>query len=382
MLVKPRLLTPGPTPLLPEALAAQTLATIHHRTPQFRALFKSARAALARFYRLAPGEEVVIFSGSGSLAMEASLVNAVKPGDTVLVAHAGKFGERWVKIAKSYGLGVVEVKNDYGRAIKPEQVEAALQGAPRLAAFCLQDHETSTGVRHPVTELSALVRRHQPEALVLVDAITGLGVHDIKLSDGIDALIGGSQKALALQPGLAFIGMSARYLAQLDGSHLPRFYMDIRQELKAHAGDGTAWTPAIGLVAGLEAALRWFETHGGVEALIENAALQARAFRAALAAWDLRGFADRPGNAITAVCVDDSTALIKALRDRFGLSLANGQGEMEGKLVRVAHLGYTDALDTLMVVSALETAFQAFGVRHSPGGSAAAQAVLAPRLKG
>jgi aspartate aminotransferase-like enzyme len=380
MLVKPRLLTPGPTPLLPEGLAAQSLATLHHRTPQFRALFKQARAALGRFYRLDAGEQVVMFAGSGSLGMEAALVNAVQAGDTVLVAHAGKFGERWLKIAKSYGLSVIEVQSEYGEAIQPEQLERALAGAPRIAAFCVQEHESSTGVRHPVKELSAVLRKHQPEALVIADGITGVGVHDIKLSDGIDALACSSQKALALQPGLAFVALSSRYVQALDRPRLPRFYLDIRQELKAHADDGTAWTPAIGLVAALDAMLSWVEARGGVQTLIDNAALQAQAFRAAMRAWDLPGFAKAPGNALSAVCVDDSTKLIKALRDKFGLSLANGQGSMEGKIVRVTHMGYVDALDTLMAVSALETAFHRFGVKHGPGGSGAAQAVLATRL--
>lgn len=381
MLIKPRLLTPGPTPLLPEGLAAQGLATIHHRTPQFRALFRSAREALARFYRLDPGEQVLILAGSGTLGMEAALVNAVSPGSTVLVAHAGKFGERWLKLAKAQGLEVLELSRPYGEVITPEQLETVLASAPPLAAFCLQEHESSTGVRHPVRELAAVLRARQPEAFVVVDGITGVGVHDVRLADGIDALVCSSQKALALQPGLAFLALSPRYLAALANRRLPRFYLDLRAELTAHAGDGTAFTPAVGLIAGLDAALRWFEAQGGVSALIDNAALQARAFRAALAAWGLEGFARAPGNALTAVVVDDSTRLIKALRDRFGLSLANGQGSMEGKIARVTHMGYVDALDTLMAVSALETAFQAFGVRHGSGGSAAAQAVLAPRLQ-
>jgi aspartate aminotransferase-like enzyme len=382
MLIKPRLLTPGPTPLLPEGLAAQSLATIHHRTPEFRALFRRTREGLRRFYRLDPGEDVVIFSGSGSLGMEAALVNGVAPGATVVVATAGKFGERWLKLARAYGLNVIAVERPYGEAITAEDLRRALESAGPVAALCVQEHESSTGVRHPVKELAAAFRQLQPDGVVIVDGITGVGVHDVRLADGIDALVCSSQKALALQPGITFVALSARYRAALDQQRLPRFYLDIRQELKAHDGDGTAWTPAIGLIAALSAALDWLEARGGVQTLIDNAALQARAFRAALTAWDLPGFAKRPGNALTAVCVADSTRLLKALRDRFGLSLANGQGELEGKIVRVAHLGYTDAIDTLSVVSALETAFTAFGVSYGSGGSHAAQAVLAERLRG
>ncbi len=381
MLVKPRLLTPGPTPLLPEGLSAQSLATVHHRTPAFKALFRSAREGLRRFYRLQDGEEVVILSGSGTAALEAAVVNACAPGDAVLVAHAGKFGERFVKIAKAYGLQVLELAAPYGETFAPEALRELLRAAPRLKAFCIQEHESSTGVRHPVKELVATLKEFQPEALVLVDGITGVGVHDVRMSDGCDALVCGSQKALALQPGLAFLALSPRYLAQLNAPHLPRFYFDLRTELKAHADSGTAWTPAIGLVAALDTACKWVDGMGGVEALIANAELQARAFRAALAQWGLPCFAQAPGNALTAVTVDGSSALLKALRDRFGLSLANGQGELEDHMIRVAHLGYTDSLDTLMVISTLETAFKAFGVKLAAPGSEAAQAVLAEQLK-
>lgn len=380
MLTKPRLLTPGPTPLLPEGLSAQSMATIHHRTPAFKALFREAREGLRRFYRLKGGEEVVLFSGSGTAALEASLVNAAKPGDAVLVAHAGKFGERFVKIAKAYGLTVLEVKSPYGQTFSEDQVGEVLRTAPKLAAFCIQEHESSTGVRHPVKALAALVRKAQPECLVLVDGITGVGVHDVHMSDGFDALACGSQKALGLQPGLAFLAMSPRYLAQLEGPHLPRFYFDIRTELKAHADSGTAWTPAIGLVAALNAACVWLEGIGGVETLIANAELQAAAFRAALREWELPCFASAPGNALTGVTVDGSSAILKALRDKAGLSLANGQGELENHMIRVAHLGYVDSLDTLMAVSTLEMAFKAFDVKIARSGCEAAQSVLAPTL--
>lgn len=381
MLLKPRLLTPGPTPLLPEGLAAQSLATVHHRTPEFRALFRSARAGLRRFYRLDEGEEVALLSCSGTGGLEAALVNACAPGDTVLVASAGKFGERWLKLAKAYGLSVIEVKAPYGETFGLDNFRAAVKAAPKLRAFCVQEHESSTGVRHPVKEMAAVLRVTQPEALVLVDAITGVGVHDVKLSDGFDALVCGSQKALAIQPGLAFLGLSKRYLAQLDAPHLPRFYFDLRNELKAHEGDGTAWTPAIGLIAALDAACRWLDGQGGVEALIANAALQAKAFRAALDAWGLPNFAKAPGHALTAVSVEGSSRVLKSLRDKAGLSLANGQGEMEDHLIRVAHLGFVDGLDTLMVIQALEMAFGAHGVKVARPGGEAAQAVLASTLR-
>ncbi len=380
MLLKPRLLPPGPTPLLPEGLAAQSLATVHHRTPEFRALFRSAREGLRRFYRLDEGEEVALLSASGTGGLEAALANACAPGDTVLVASAGKFGERWIKIAKAYGLSIVEFQAPYGETFDLGAFRGAVKAAPRLSAFCVQEHESSTGVRHPVKEMAAILREVQPDALVLVDAITGVGVHDIRLSDGFDALVCGSQKALAIQPGLAFLGLSKRYLAQLDRPHLPRFYFDLRNELKAHAGDGTAWTPAIGLIAALDAACRWLDGQGGVEALIANAAQQAQAFRAALEAWGLPAFAKAPGNALTAVSVDGSSRILKSLRDKAGLSLANGQGEMEDHMIRVAHLGYTDGLDTLMVIQALEMAFQIHGVKIARPGGQPAQAVLAQTL--
>ncbi|HTL98114.1 MAG TPA: aminotransferase class V-fold PLP-dependent enzyme [Holophagaceae bacterium] len=381
MLLKPRLLTPGPTPLLPEGLAAQSLATVHHRTPEFRALFRSAREGLRRFYRLDEGEEIAILSCSGTGGLEAALANACAPGDTVLVAHAGKFGERWLKLAKAYGLSAIEVKAPYGATFDLDAFRETVKAAPKIKAFCVQEHESSTGVRHPAKEMAAILRETQPEALVLVDAITGVGVHDVKLSDGFDVLVCGSQKALALQPGLAFLGLSKRYLGQLDAPHLPRFYFDLRNELKAHEGDGTAWTPAIGLVAALDAACRWLDGQGGVASLIANAGLQAKAFRAALNEWALPNFAKAPGQALTAVSVEGSSRILKALRDKAGLSLANGQGEMEDHMIRVAHLGFVDGLDTLMVIQTLEMAFASFGVKVARPGGEAAQAVLAGTLR-
>ena len=262
-----------------------------------------------------------------------------------------------------------------------EAFRAAVNAAPKVRAFCVQEHESSTGVRHPAKEMAAILREAQPDALVLVDAITGVGVHDVKLSDGFDALVCGSQKALALQPGLAFLGLSKRYLAQVEAPHLPRLYFDLRNELKAHAGDGTAWTPAIGLIAALDAACRWLDSQGGVASLIANAALQASAFRAAVDAWGLSNFAKAPGHALTAVRVEGSSRILKALRDKAGLSLANGQGEMEDHMIRVAHLGYIDGLDTLMAIQALEMAFAVHGVTIARPGGEAAQAVLAGTLR-
>jgi aspartate aminotransferase-like enzyme len=359
MIRKTRLFTPGPTPLLPAAQFAMAAADIHHRTPEFRALFQKVLAQLKVF--VGTKNDVLLLSCSGTGAMEASLSNLTSPGDKVLVLTAGKFGERWVGLAKAFGCEPDVATAPYGETFDLAAVKAALK--PEHKVVFLQATETSTAVRHDVEAIAKLVKA--TGALLVVDGITGLGTTHFDVDAwGIDVLIGGSQKAVMIPPGLAYLSVSDKAWAAMDKSKNPRYYFDLRKERKNAVKGESAYTPAVALVAGLGAALDYIAGQAGGDlekgriALIDNAQVNAAATRAGLVALGFTLFAPTaPAAAATAVAVPDgmdSGAVVKALKSRFSLVIANGQGEMQGKIFRVAHLGFFDYLDTVALLGAME----------------------------
>ncbi|HUD13044.1 MAG TPA: alanine--glyoxylate aminotransferase family protein [Terracidiphilus sp.] len=359
MIRKTRLFTPGPTPLLPAAQFAMAAADIHHRTPEFRALFQKVLAQLKVF--VGTKNDVMLLSCSGTGAMEASLSNLTSPGDKVLVLTAGKFGERWVGLAKAFGCEPDVATAPYGETFDLAAVKAALK--PEHKVVFLQATETSTAVRHDVEAIAKLVKA--TGALLVVDGITGLGTTHFDVDAwGIDVLIGGSQKAVMIPPGLAYLSVSDKAWAAMDKSKNPRYYFDLRKERKNAVKGESAYTPAVALVAGLGAALDYIAGQAGGDlekgriALIDNAQVNAAATRAGLVALGFTLFAPTaPAAAATAVAVPDgmdSGAVVKALKSRFSLVIANGQGEMQGKIFRVAHLGFFDYLDTVALLGAME----------------------------
>ncbi|MGD0787089.1 MAG: alanine--glyoxylate aminotransferase family protein [Terracidiphilus sp.] len=361
MIRKTRLFTPGPTPLLPAAQFAMAAADIHHRTPEFRALFQKVLAQLKVF--VGTKNDVLLLSSSGTGAMEASVSNLTSAGDRVLVLTAGKFGERWVDLAKAYGLVADVVKAPYGQTFDLEAVRAALK--PEHRAVYMQATETSTAVRHDVEAVAKLMKEAASEALLVVDGITGLGTTHFDVDGwGIDVLIGGSQKAVMIPPGLAYLSVSEKAWAAAEKSTNPRYYFDLRKERKNAVKGESAYTPAVALVAGLGAALDYIAGQAGGDlekgriALIDNAQVNAAATRAGLVALGFKLFAPTsPAAAATAVAVPegmDSGAVVKALKAKFALVTANGQGEMQGKIFRVAHLGFFDYLDTVAFLGAAE----------------------------
>ena len=384
MIRKTRLFTPGPTPLLPAAQFAMAAADIHHRTPEFRAMFQKVLAQLKVF--VGTKNDVLLLSSSGTGAMEASVSNLTSPGDRVLVLSAGKFGERWVGLAKAFGCEVDVVSAPYGQTFDLEAVRAALK--PEHRVVFLQATETSTAVRHDVEGIAKLVR--ETEALLVVDGITGLGTTHFDVDGwGIDVLIGGSQKAVMIPPGLAYLSVSERAWAAMEKSKNSRYYFDLRKERKNAAKGESAYTPAVALIAGLGAALDYIAGQAGGDlekgriALIDNAQVNAEATRAGLVALGFTLFAPTaPAAAATAVAVPegmDSGAVVKALKAKFALVTANGQGEMQGKIFRVAHLGFFDYLDTVAFLGAMEhIAKDTLGLPVEYGqGVAAAQKVYA-----
>ena len=359
MIRKTRLYTPGPTPLLPAAQFAMAAADIHHRTPEFRALYIKVLAQLKVF--VGTQNDVLLLSSSGTGAMEAAVTNLTSPGDRVLVLSAGKFGERWVGLAKAFGLQVDLLSAPYGQTFDLAEVKKALK--PEHRAVFLQSTETSTAVRHDVEAIAKLVKA--TDALLVVDALTGLGTTHFDVDGwGIDVLIGGSQKAVMIPPGLSYLSVSEKAWAAMEKSKNPRYYFDLRKERKNAAKGESAYTPAVALIAGLGAALDYIAGQAGGDlekgriALVDNAQVNAAATRAGLVALGFTLFAPTaPAAAATAVAVPEgmnSGDVVKALKTRFALVTANGQGEMQGKIFRVAHLGFFDYLDTVALLGAME----------------------------
>jgi aspartate aminotransferase-like enzyme len=388
MIRKTRLYTPGPTPLLPAAQFAMAAADMHHRTPEFRALYQKVLNQLKVF--VGTKNDVLLLASSGTGAMEAAVSNLTSPGDRVLVLTAGKFGERWVSLVKAFGCQADVISAPYGKTFDLDEVRKALK--PEHKAVYFQATETSTTVRHDVQAIAKLRDEVAPNAVLVVDAITGLGTTHFDVDGwGIDVLIGGSQKAVMIPPGLAYLSVSDRAWAAMESSKTPRFYFDLRKERKNAQKGESAYTPAVSLIAGLGAAFDYIAAQAGGDlekgrdALVNNAEVNAAATRAGLVALGFTLFAPTaPGAAATAVAVPegmDSGDVVKALKTRFAIVPANGQGEMKGKIFRVAHLGFFDYLDTVAFIGAMEhIAKDTLGLKVTYGqGVAAAQKVFAER---
>ncbi|MGA7316661.1 MAG: alanine--glyoxylate aminotransferase family protein [Silvibacterium sp.] len=361
MIRKTRLFTPGPTPLLPAAQFAMAAADIHHRTAEFRALYQRVLAQLKTF--VGTKNDVLLLASSGTGAMEAAVSNLTSPGDRVLVLSAGKFGERWVALAKAFGCAVDVVSAPYGQTFSPDEVRKALKIETR--AVFMQATESSTGVRHDVQGVANLLRKTDSGALLVVDAITGLGTTHFDVDGwGVDVIIGGSQKAVMIPPGLAYLGVSDRAWEAMEISLNPRYYFDLRKERKNAQKGESSYTPAVSLIAALGAALDYITAQGGGdlvvgrEALVDNAESCAAMTRSAVQAMGLKLFAPvSPAAAATAVLPPagvDSGVIVKELKNRFGAVITNGQGEMKGQIFRVAHIGLFDYMDTIAIIGALE----------------------------
>ena len=385
MLHKNRLFTPGPTPLLPAAQTAMAAFTAHHRTADFKALFERVLADMKEF--IATRNDVLVLASSGTGVMEASVSNLTSPGDKVLVLTAGKFGERWTGLAKAFGCQVEVLSVPYGETFSLEEIRSRVK--PEFRAVLVQATESSTGARHDIEGIARIVRAQGDETLLVVDAITGLGTTHLDVDRwGVDVIIGGSQKALMMPPGLAYCAVSERAWKRMDSTTSPRYYFDLRKERKSAARGETAYTPATSLWAALGAALEFVRGMGsgdlgrGREELVNNAERCAEMTRAGAKALGLKLYASRPAAALTAICPPDgvdSGKIVKEFRESFDAVVANGQGEMKGKLFRIAHIGYYDYLDTVGILGALEHVLARLAERTFEYGAAlrAAQQVYA-----
>ncbi|MBI1992662.1 MAG: alanine--glyoxylate aminotransferase family protein [Candidatus Omnitrophica bacterium] len=370
------LLTPGPTPLPPEVREALARPIIHHRTGQYRALFKRTLQGMQTVMQTS--KPVICFTSSGTGAMEAAVVNLLSPGDEAIVILGGKFAERWERLCTVYGITTVTIPVAYGEAVKPQAVSDALGAHPNAKAVFATLCETSTGVVNEIPAIAAMTRKSR--AVLVVDAISGLLADECQTDAwGIDVVVTGSQKGLMLPPGLAFMSLNDRAWALVDQGKSPRFYTDLRLYRKALADDDTPFTSAVSTVVALEAALQLI-LQRGVPQTIQRCALMAEAARAGVRALGLKLFASRPSNGVTAVAVPDGIdgkQLTKLMYDRSRVMVAGGQGEMAGKIFRIAHMGYIAPDDVVAGLDALEQALAELGCRVAAGaGVKAGRAVL------
>jgi aspartate aminotransferase-like enzyme len=362
--------------------------TAHHRTADFKALFQRVLADMKDF--VGTKNDVLVLACSGTGVMEASVSNLTSPGDSVLVLTAGKFGERWTGLAKAFGCNVDVLSVPYGQTFSLDEIRARMND--RVRAVFVQATESSTGARHDIEAIAKIIRAQGDQALLIVDAITGLGTTHLDVDAwGVDVIIGGSQKALMMPPGLAYCAVSDRAWKAMEKTTSPRYYFDLRKERKSALKGETAYTPATSLIAALGAALEFVRGMGkgdlakGREDLVNNAELCAEMTRAGAKALGLKLYAATPAAALTAICSPDgvdSSKIVKDFRESFDAVVANGQGEMKGQLFRLAHIGYYDYLDTVGILGALEHVLARVTDRSVEYGAAvrAAQQVYARSL--
>ncbi len=377
------LISPGPTPVPEDVLLEMAKPIMHHRTPQFSAVFAECAEGLKKLFKTK--NPVITLASSGTGAMESSITNLFSPGETVLAVNGGKFGERWGQIANTYGLNVEWIKVEWGQPVAVDAVKEAIEKNPDISAILAQGAETSTTTEHPIRELAELTK--DTDRLLIVDGITAVGVIDMPMDDwGIDVLLTGSQKAMMLPPGLAFIALSDKAWKRNETAKLPRFYFDLAKEKKNVAKDTSAYTPAVSLIHGLRKVLEMmFEE--GLDNVYQRHDMLAKATRAGCAALGLAPLSPvTPANSATGLFVPDGidgAALVKDLRDNYGVTFAGGQDHLKGKIIRIAHLGYFDSFDMVIALGAIEMALSKHGHNVELGkGVGAAQAVLNERYKG
>ena len=361
-MLKRYLLAPGPTPVPPEVLLRMAMPIIHHRAPDFIPIFESAKNRLKWLYQT--NNDTLILTSSGTGAMTASVDNFFNPGEHVVVVNGGKFGERWTKICQAYGLSVTEITVPWGQAVNPADVAAALEKDPAVKAVFIQAVETSTGVYHDIEAVGAVIKNRK-DVLFIVDAISALVAHDLKTDAwGVDLMVGGSQKGLMLPPGLAFLSVSAKAWEKAEGSKMPHFYFNLKKEREGLKKNQTNFTPAVSLIAGLDAALGMLEEEG-LHAVFARHARLANATRQAVAAMGLEIYpAHSPSNSVTAIKAPegvDGQEIYKTLREKYGVTAAGGQDKLKGKVFRIAHLGYAGTFDVITAIAAIEMTLKGLG---------------------
>lgn len=380
---KVSLLAPGPTPVPQRTLLAMAEPLIHHRSADFMEIFGKVRAGLKKIYQTE--NEVLTFCSSGTGAMESSVANLLSPGDKAVAVRGGKFGERWTEILEGYGCQPINIDVEWGHAVKPEQIEQALKDNPEARAVYVQAQETSTGVQHPIEDLAKVTAK--TDAVLVVDAVSALGAYDIPTDKwGIDVMVAGSQKALMMPPGLAFVSINDKALKLAESSKLPKYYFSWAKEMKSQKNNKGAFTSPVTLFVGLLDVFQLIDELGGLPAIWAETEVKSQAFKAAVKSWGLELFSkENASPALTAVEAPagiDAQDIVKWLKERYGIFIAGGQAQAKGKIFRVAHMGYITEFDTVQAISAISMALKGLGYDFEMGAAeAAAQRVFGEAMK-
>ncbi|MBI2560249.1 MAG: alanine--glyoxylate aminotransferase family protein [Planctomycetes bacterium] len=353
---KTYLFTPGPTMVPPEVALAEAQPMIHHRTPEFSKIFVEVTEGLKYLFQTKTCN-VYTLASSGTGGMEACVVNILSKGDKALVIRGGKFGERWAEICEVFGVKVIPVDVEYGKAVEPELITPLLRQHRDVKAVFTTQSETSTGV---ICDISAIARivKEESAALMIVDAISSICVHPLLMDDwGIDLAVTGSQKGFLLPPGLAFVCVNQNAMKAAEKSDLPKYYWSFKKMQKNLKDATTPFTPAVSLIRGLKVAIDMIKEEG-IENVWQRHARLAHATREAVKALGLELFAgEYSSNVLTAVRSPnglDTSAFLKKLRDKYGVSLAGGQDELKGKIFRIGHMGYVNDFDVITAISSVE----------------------------
>ena len=375
--MKKRLMTPGPVDVPSDALLAMAQPMIHHRTEEFGEVLTEATDALK--YVFQTKNDLLIFTASSTGAMESSVVNLLSPGDHALVIVGGKFGERWAEMCEAYNVRADRLDVEWGMSVDPESVAEKLRSNPDIKCVYATLCETSTGVVHDIEGLGQIVKDAK-NTLLVVDAVSGLGAMDIQTDNWhIDVVVSGSQKGLMTPPGLGFISINEQAWAAVEKAKLPRYYFDLKKAKESLAKKQTPFTCSVSLILALRESLGLIRREGLANTLARHARL-AKATRAGVKALGLELYASAPANAVTAVRMPeavDGKQLIKLISDKYGITFAGGHGDLSGKIIRIAHLGYCDNMDIIAAISALEMALTELGYAAPNGaGVRAAEEVL------
>ena len=340
----------------------------HHRKPEFRAILLEAREGLKKVFKT--NNDIVILTASGTGAMEAAVGNLLSPETPALAVSAGKFGERWLEICSAFRIPCRAITKNYGEAASVEEIRQTIEQSPDTRALLIQGCETSTGTAHDLEAIGEMIRTSFPEVLIVVDAITCVGSQPLETDAwGLDVVIGGSQKAFAIPPGLSFLSLSERAIATIKSNSTPRYYFDLLKEVEAQRGGQTALTPAVSLVIALNEALREI-LNQGLDRVMDEVELMAQCTREGVLAMGFSLVSSVPAPAVTAFYPPSSisaAAIIQRLQERFGIIVAGGQGDLKGKILRIGHLGYFDLIDVLSVLSALEICLLELGSKIELG---------------
>ena len=352
---KTYLFTPGPTQIPPDVVLAEASPMIHHRTSEFSEIFANVSEDLKYIFQTKDGE-VFTFASSGTGGMEACVVNALSQGDKAVVVRGGKFGERWAEICEAFGVSVIPIDVESGKAVNPDLLDNVIKKEKDIKVVFVTLSETSTGVVHDIEGIAKVVKGHN--LLLVVDAISGIGVHPLMMDDwGIDIAVTGSQKGCMLPPGLAFVCVAQSAWESIEKSDLPKYYWSFKKMQKALKNKTTAYTPAISLIMAAGKALSMIRDEG-IENVWSRHARLAHATREGIKALGLELFAgDASSNVLTSVKAPEGINIdsaIKKLRDETGVTITGGQDELKGKIFRIGHMGYVNEFDIVLAISAVE----------------------------